>query len=311
MHTFYHAYFLNFHGEECARLNFDQTVHGWRYHPSWLMTACAPLLFMAPVTSVRSLHRIFVDGIASKDKWNTFINKLNSQLQDTNLLATVLLNANVGFLQATQSANNGQRTTLGQLASYMSLVASMASIVLGLVFVGHHRTESRNTAPEAAKFLYRLQHKRHGLETLGIIYSLPYAFLMWAMVLFFVAFVAECPGHIMSWTSMGSFVFLVALLVAWCIWTSKEQTGHWWFQPDPDQVELEDLEEDDGGSCLPRFGFLHRRIPPSWTRNQAAELLPESQPMQDIAGPHDAPDQLDSAITITLHQPTLFSAPST
>jgi hypothetical protein len=82
------VYFLNFHGEECARLNFDQTIHGWRYHPSWLMATCAPLLFMAPVTSVRSLHRIFVDEIASKEKWNTFINKLNSQLQDTNLLVS-------------------------------------------------------------------------------------------------------------------------------------------------------------------------------------------------------------------------------
>ncbi|KAF9225844.1 hypothetical protein BS17DRAFT_729968 [Gyrodon lividus] len=179
MNTFYHNYFLNFHGEPCARLNFDQTIHGWRYHPSLLMTACAPLLFMAPVTNVRLLHKIFVDEISSRDKWNMFVNKLNSQLQDTNLLATVLLNANVGFL-AIQSVDNGGGITLRQLASYMSLVASMASIVLGLAFVGHNRTESRNTAFQAATFLHRLQHKRHGLETLAIIYSLPYAFLVWA-----------------------------------------------------------------------------------------------------------------------------------
>ncbi|KAF9237365.1 hypothetical protein BU15DRAFT_48882, partial [Melanogaster broomeanus] len=227
MHTFYNNYFLNFHGEECARLNFDQTIHGWRYHPSSLMTVCAPLLFMAPVTSVRSLHRIFVDDIASREKWNTFVNKLNSQLQDTNLLATVLLNANVGFL-AIQSVDNGGGTTLRQLASYMSLVASLASIVLGLVFVGHHRTETRNTAFQAAKFLDRLQHKRHGLETLAIIYSLPYAFLMWGMVLFFAAFVSEWCGNsrdVKSLASVGGFLFLVACLGAWCIWTSREQTG--------------------------------------------------------------------------------------
>ncbi|KIL00307.1 hypothetical protein PAXRUDRAFT_821768 [Paxillus rubicundulus Ve08.2h10] len=195
----------------------------------------------------------------------------------------------------------------------MSLVASMASIVLGLVFVGHHRTETRNTAFEAAKFLYRLQHKRHGLETLGIIYSLPYAFLMWAMVLFFVAFVSEwcAPGNISSWTSVGSFMFLVALLVAWCIWTSREQTGYWWFQPDPHQVELDDLEEDGGVSCIPRFSFLRRLMPPSWTRNQTGpELLSESHPIHDIVSPHDVPDQPDNAITITLHQPTLLLAPS-
>ncbi|KIK72393.1 hypothetical protein PAXRUDRAFT_29312 [Paxillus rubicundulus Ve08.2h10] len=198
----------------------------------------------------------------------------------------------------------------------MSLVASMASIVLGLVFVGHHRTETRNTAFEA--------HKRHGLETLGIIYSLPYAFLMWAMVLFFVAFVSEwsAPGDISSWTSVGSFMFLVALLVAWCTWTSREQTGYWWFQPDPHQVELDDLGEDDRTSCIPRSSFLHRLIPPSWIRNQTGPEPPlESHAMQDTTRPQDVPDSSDNSlhedslasdpVSITVHQATLRSTPST
>jgi len=79
-------YYMNFHGEECARLNFNQSVHGWKYHPSKTMTICAPLLFFSPITSIRHLHTIFVDGIASKEKWNAFVNQLNSHLQDTNLL---------------------------------------------------------------------------------------------------------------------------------------------------------------------------------------------------------------------------------
>ncbi|KAF9234256.1 hypothetical protein BU15DRAFT_65865 [Melanogaster broomeanus] len=291
-------YFLNFHGEECARLNFDQTIHGWKYHPSSLMTVCAPLLFMAPVTSVRSLHRIFVDDIASKEKWNMFVNKLNSQLQDTNLLATVLLNANVGFL-AIQSVDDGGGTTLRQLASYMSLVASLASIVLGLVFVGHNRTDTRNTAFQAAKFLDRLQHKRHGLETLAIIYSLPYAFLMWAMVLFFAAFVSEwCGGSrdTKSLTSVGAFMFLVASLVAWCIWTSREQTEYWWFEADPEQVELCDHEETDGVSWTQKlFGLLLQSIPSSWTKHRTSSLdsRSESLAMQEIPRPQDAPEVPD------------------
>lgn len=72
----------------------------------------------------------------------------------------------------------------------------MASIVLGLVFMGNSRIEERNDPSEAvslsypptlhvdilpkqAKFLQVLRHKRHGLETLAIIYSLPHVFLMW------------------------------------------------------------------------------------------------------------------------------------
>lgn len=155
-------YYINFHAEQCARLNFDQSVHGWRYRPSITMMICAPLLFFSPTSNVRNLHTIFVDGIASKSKWNSFVNQLNSNLQDTNLLvcmhrsvynirrvsyplqATVLLNANVGFL-AIHSVDDGNGTTLRQIASYLSLMSSLASIILGLVFVGHNRTESRNS----------------------------------------------------------------------------------------------------------------------------------------------------------------------
>ena len=127
------------------------------------MAICAPLLFFSPITSIQHLHATFVDGITSKETWNAFVNQLNSHLQDTNLLvcrchfylslpatsqrflqATVLLNANVGFL-AIQSVDNGGGNSLRQIASYMSLVASFASIMLGLVFVGYNRTESRNS----------------------------------------------------------------------------------------------------------------------------------------------------------------------
>ena len=83
-----HNYFVNFYGEDCARLNFDQAVDGWRYHPSLLMTTFAPLLFMAPVDNVRLLHRIFVDKIANKTTWNMFVTKLNSQLQETTVLVS-------------------------------------------------------------------------------------------------------------------------------------------------------------------------------------------------------------------------------
>ncbi|KIJ61555.1 hypothetical protein HYDPIDRAFT_96423, partial [Hydnomerulius pinastri MD-312] len=328
MHTFYHSYFINFHGEVCARLNFDQTVHGWRYQPSMLMAACAPVLFMAPVTNVRALHKIFVDDVASKEKWNTFVNKLNSQLQDTNLLATVLLNANVGFL-AIQSVDDGNGTALRQIASYMSLVASFASIVLGLVFVGHNRTETRNTAFQAAVFLSRLHHKKHGLETLAIIYSLPYAFLMWGMVLFFAAFSAEwCgPGDVASWVSVGAFMFGICILVAWCIWTSRERTPFWWFEPDPAQVSLEDFPEegDDGASFLSKKGFLSRFIGfPSLQKSRGSGFDLESHSMEQIqpepTSPHveppdstqdeDADSEASSPVAIAIRRPTMSTAPS-
>ncbi|KAG9313441.1 hypothetical protein JVU11DRAFT_5763 [Chiua virens] len=139
MSEFYHVYFLHFHGEDCARLDLDQRIYGWQYHPSLLMTTVAPLLFMTPVHKVRELHKIYVDDIVNRETWNRLVAKLYSELEVASvLLATVLLNANVSFLQAL-----GQVPSLPQFFTYMSLVASMASIILGLILMVHSRTNAR------------------------------------------------------------------------------------------------------------------------------------------------------------------------
>ncbi|KAG1763483.1 hypothetical protein EDD22DRAFT_501793 [Suillus occidentalis] len=186
MYTFTHNHFVNYHGEDCVRLMFEQSVHGWQYKPSPLMVILAPLLFFDPVAQVQELHKIFVDEVACTARWNVFCSKFKGQLQDSNLLATVLLNANVGFL-AINTVDRGGRNAI-QMASYMSLVTSLGSIVLGLFFVSHDRTSGKNTATEAAVFLGRLHDRKHGMEKLAIIYSLPKALLLWGMAFFFAAF---------------------------------------------------------------------------------------------------------------------------
>lgn len=59
----------------------------------------------------------------------------------------MLLNANVGFL-AISSIDKGGRSIV-QMSVYMSLVASLGSIVLGLVFVSRDRKSGQITASEA------------------------------------------------------------------------------------------------------------------------------------------------------------------
>ncbi|KAH7928636.1 hypothetical protein BV22DRAFT_1044561 [Leucogyrophana mollusca] len=216
--------YMNFHGQQGARLCFDQTVHGWSYKRSKIMRTVAPLLFNAPNAHIRALHAIFVDQITSISTWNKFTTKLNSELQDFNLMATVLLNANVGFL-AIQTVDNGGGRALTQIASYMSLVASFGSIVLGLTFVRHNRTSGRDTAHEAAKFLQKMNHEKHGLEKLAIAYSLPYALLMWGMVFFLIAFSIEwCkPGDIPSRVPVGLVLFAVCALIIWCAYIAGDE----------------------------------------------------------------------------------------
>ncbi|KAH7913126.1 hypothetical protein BJ138DRAFT_679834 [Hygrophoropsis aurantiaca] len=229
MYTFYRNKYLNFHGQKGARLHFDQTVHGWAYTQSKIMMIVNPLLFYAPSAHLRSLHNIFVDEIASATTWNAFTTKLNKELQDFNLLATVLLNANVGFL-AIQSVDNGGGISLRQIASYLSLVASMASIIAGLIFVRHNRTSGRDTAYEAAKFLDSMHNQKHGLEALAILYSLPYALLMWGMLFFAVAFCIECfkPGDTFSRVLVGLMVFTACALIGWCSYVATDGGDFFW-----------------------------------------------------------------------------------
>ncbi|KAH7886921.1 hypothetical protein F5I97DRAFT_1829428 [Phlebopus sp. FC_14] len=225
--------YLNFHGQPCARLSVDQTVHGWRYRPSTAMIILAPLLCMAPIAHVRSLHMSFVDDIASTVEWNTFITKLNGQLQNLNLLGTVLLGANVGFL-AIQSVDEGGGRSVTQIASYTSLVFSFGSIALGLTFIGLNLT-GHERGSEAANFLRRMSDERHGLEKLAIIYSLPFAFLMWSMLLFLLAFSVEwCkPGDKVSRATVASVLLVVCGLIVWCIHVAQDRRARWWWKADP------------------------------------------------------------------------------
>ncbi|KAG2067988.1 hypothetical protein BDR04DRAFT_1210028, partial [Suillus decipiens] len=221
--------FINYHGENCVRLISDKTVHGWTYTPSLLMVVVAPFLFLDPMTQVQELHRAFVDEVAISSRWNALSSKLKGRLQDSNLLATVLLNANVGFL-AINSVDRGGRSAI-QIASYMSLVTSFGSIMLGNLMVWHERTCGDNTANEAADFLKRLHSRKHGLEKLAIIYSLPKALLMWGMIFFFAAFsINWCStGDTTSRAVVGAVTLIVFAMISNAVIRIREGESWWWY----------------------------------------------------------------------------------
>ncbi|KAG2741666.1 hypothetical protein P692DRAFT_20905832, partial [Suillus brevipes Sb2] len=217
MYTFTHNHFVNYHGEDCVRLMLEQSVHGWQYKPSPLMVILAPLLFFDPVAQVQELHKVFVDEVACTTRWNSFSSNLNGQLQDSNLLATVLLNANVGFLAIGSVDLNGRSPI--QVASYMSLVVSMGSIILDLLLVSHNRTMGRSEPLLAECFLSELHDQKYGLEKLAITYSLPKALLIWGMVIFFAAFSIDwwSSGNISSRATVSSVILVVFVMMAYSV----------------------------------------------------------------------------------------------
>jgi hypothetical protein len=65
-----------------------------------------------------------------------------------------MLNANVAFLaiqsvDVNANANTSQYRSYAQISSYLSVVANIGSIILGLLLMRQNRTKSRETADEA------------------------------------------------------------------------------------------------------------------------------------------------------------------
>ncbi|KAG2055999.1 hypothetical protein BDR06DRAFT_305552 [Suillus hirtellus] len=217
MNHFRHCQYLNYYGQRGARLSRDQTVHGNSYEKRSIMMKClAPLLFNAPYEHVHSLHKLYVDSIVHQLDWRTFVQKLNAEMQDFNLLATVLLSVNVGFL-AIQSVDNGEGHSLSQIASYVSVISSFGCMLLGVNIARQSYTQGPDMVDNVQAHLQSMVHPKHGLETLAIIYSLPYALLMWGMIFFVIAFLAESfrnPAAV-PLVAVGVTALIVLVLVGW------------------------------------------------------------------------------------------------
>jgi len=272
------------------------------------MAFVAPLLFMAPVTNIRSLHKIYVDHFVRMDKWTAFVNNSTSQLQNTNLLATVLLTTNVGFL-AIQSVDNSTSRSVRQVTSYMSIVCSLASIVIGLIFLERSRPDRSNNVDKAAALLDRFYHPKHGLESLALIFSLPFAYLMWGMIFFFVAFLTECynVGNDTLRGCLAGAMFLLGIPAGLSIWMSH-QSKDWWWKADQPQHVLPPKQVGDGkevswkklsiGKYIgPIFGDQRREDQVIELDSRRNGLIRDEENQNGDADPTEAP-------VITVHGPT-------
>ncbi len=69
-----------------------------------------------------------------------------------------MLTSNVGYL-AIQSVdlNDGAARSPGQIASYLSVVANIGSIILGLLLMRQNRTKMDDTAEKLVSSLHSLQ----------------------------------------------------------------------------------------------------------------------------------------------------------
>lgn len=184
------------------------------------MLLLSPILFYSPDVHLKSLDKIWVDKIVAKGPWVKLINKLTSEWADHTTFATILLNANVAFLQVLNAPSS-----LARIFSYISTVLVIGSIIIGLMLGRHHRTKHIGTAVEAALFL-----DAHDLQTTAIIYSLPYALLMYGMIFFLTAFLFACfwSTSITTRLSVGICWAIISMLIVWTlVWQSPGECTTW------------------------------------------------------------------------------------
>ncbi|KAK7435516.1 hypothetical protein VKT23_019638 [Stygiomarasmius scandens] len=243
MNVFCRHRFIYFHGQPAVRLDFDKSVHETPDVPmqSWLLKLLSPLMFSTPDIYYNALDRIWVDRMIHQASWDRFINGMKDEWQELILFGTVLLNANVAFL-AIQSIDTDQpQRSPAQISSYTSVVVTLGSIILGLFLARKHRVKPKESAEDAAVFLHSWSSEEHGrsgvrigLETLAILYSVPYALLMWGVILFLVGFSYMCfnDTNVAVRSLTGGAWLATFIFVLWCIlslasWHQAQRKSFW------------------------------------------------------------------------------------
>ncbi|KAK1231015.1 hypothetical protein PQX77_005876 [Marasmius sp. AFHP31] len=203
--------------------NLRKNVESWRGVAAFARIMHMFVMFSAPDTHLRELGKIWVDRCIHKGAWNKFISNMNSEWQELILFGTVLLNANVAFLaiQSVDEATYNPHRSPAQVLSFLSVVSSIGSVIIGLMLARKNKVKHKEGATDAAIFLNSFEGERLGLETLAILYSVPYAFLMWGVLLFLAAFSFFClnDAALSVRLIVPSAWIIISFLVVWCIFT--------------------------------------------------------------------------------------------
>ncbi|KAF7330609.1 hypothetical protein MSAN_02454700 [Mycena sanguinolenta] len=221
--------FYHFYGEPCARLDKTQSVYGHVPRHSLLIKIIAPILLNAPLTHLRMFEEVYADENVSHVQWRRLIERLDQEWQQLTLFATVLLNADIAFL-AIPTVDNGDHAprSVAQIAIYVSVVASLGSVVVGLFLsrLNRDQRDAEDYVDEAAEYLALHHTSYFGFESLAILYSLPFSLLIWGTFAFLLAFLVMCfQDSNPSTRSLVAFTsFIIISGIAWCFAQGKRST---------------------------------------------------------------------------------------
>ncbi|KAF9443577.1 hypothetical protein P691DRAFT_764150 [Macrolepiota fuliginosa MF-IS2] len=187
--------FDNHHGQPNARWLRDDFLFEDSEERSrtYFMIFLSPVLFYTPETYYHSLRNIMNDGNVFFEAWRNFVVELHQEWSGLIIIATVLLATNMAFLAipSLDSGDDPESRSPAQICSYLSIILSVSSIVLGQLFSRYHRIKGWEHFDERItdNFNFLLDV---GCSHLAIMYSLPYALLSWSLIGFLAAFLVMC-----------------------------------------------------------------------------------------------------------------------
>jgi len=152
------------------------------------------------------------------------------------MLMPLLLSANMAYLALPTPPNTtftpGQLSlfqTAANTCSLFSTIFSIGSITLGLINTRKHRGES--SYKEIADFLQGAHHRHYGFRPLAIVYALPIALLMWAVLSFAGSIAIYCliattliPR--VAVLALGAFLIGCTLVTVWYFWQRDPRWGY-------------------------------------------------------------------------------------
>ncbi|KAF9219937.1 hypothetical protein BS17DRAFT_363136 [Gyrodon lividus] len=222
MRLFTSSRFVNFYGQPEARLNSDQSVYtklrGQDEAPSSFIRISDLLLFGGPSAHAIELQRVWVDRTVNFPRWKGFISKLSNEWAGFTIYSTVMLAVDVGFLAIPVLGTDDEGTIPAAIIStYMSIIFVVGSLVVSVQLSNGIRGQDTSSAKETAALMLRSTQSMLGTDALAIMYSLPFALLIWGMIFFVLSLALLVFGSEGSVTSatIAPGAIIVGLLAVW------------------------------------------------------------------------------------------------
>lgn len=215
---FTRARFSNFYGEIGARLGTNHTVYAEDSYLEKrpLVKLFNLVMFGSPSSHVRKIDSVWVDQSVNRPRWKTFMNGLTNEWSGLAIYSTVMLAVDISFLAVPAISER----LSAQITLYISSLCSVASLVVSALLA---QSSHQDSIDQATAFMTRMTRSLHGKENLAIIFSLPYALVIWGMVFFFLALSLAIflSANVTTWCIVGPAWLLVIGFIGWPVWTAR------------------------------------------------------------------------------------------